>query len=43
MLFLTHIPMTVGSFNSANMESITAAVEAYSDKVYANFAGHLHM
>lgn len=42
-LFLTHIPMTIGSFDSAKMEAITSAVDAYSDKVYANFAGHLHV
>ena len=42
-LFLTHIPMTIGSFNSAQMDSITTTVAAYSDRIYANFAGHMHV
>ena len=42
-LFLTHIPMTIGSFNSAQMDSITTTVAAYSDRIYADFAGHMHV
>lgn len=42
-LFLTHIPMMIGSFDAEKMDVISTTVEAYSDRIYANFAGHMHV
>ncbi len=42
-LFLTHIPMSVGSFNADQMGSFEEILAPYTDLVYANFAGHLHV
>ncbi len=43
VVVLTHIPMLIGSFNSNQMSELDSVLSAYSDKVYANFAGHLHV
>jgi hypothetical protein len=42
-LFLTHIPMSVGSFNSEQMNAFDTLLAPYTDLIYANFAGHLHV
>lgn len=42
-IFLTHIPMSVGSFNAAQMDAFETMLAPYTDKIYANFAGHLHV
>lgn len=42
-LFLTHIPMTVGSFNAEQMDAFEVMLAPYTDRIYANFAGHLHV
>jgi len=42
-LFLTHIPMTVGSFNAEQMDAFEVMLGPYTDRIYANFAGHLHV
>lgn len=42
-LFLTHIPMMIGSFDAEKMDVISTTVEAYTDRIYANFAGHMHV
>jgi len=42
-VFLTHIPMSVGSFNSEQMNTFDTLLAPYTDLIYANFAGHLHV
>ena len=42
-LFITHIPMTVGSFNAEQMDAFEVMLAPYTDRIYANFAGHLHV
>ena len=43
VVVLTHIPMIIGSFNSNQMNEVEGILSTYMDKVYANFAGHLHV
>ena len=35
--------MIIGSFDSDQMSEVQGVLSAYMDKVYANFAGHLHV
>ena len=42
-IFLSHIPMFIGSFDLAQMTAIEGLTTVYDEQIYANFAGHLHV
>ena len=42
VVFLSHIPMMLGAFDTEEMPAINAVLGARSSEVYANFAGHVH-
>lgn len=35
--------MSVGSFNSEQMDAFEVMLAPHTDRIYANFAGHLHV
>jgi len=45
VFFLSHIPMYIlpGAFDVAEAAQISGLTNAYSDLIYANFAGHFHL
>ncbi len=43
LVMLSHIPMHLGGFDLEEMEALEAVLEPYTDALWANLAGHLHL
>ena len=42
MVLLSHVPMLPGLFYVADVDTFEGLVQPIADKLYGNFAGHIH-